>query len=297
MSWEVQKDVRAHTVGCGICKSILLDLADYASKDGTGIWPSKDTIARSTEFSLRTVQKHISELVARGLISEAARRKCSNGYTTEYRINLDAVLSLPHSQNKGAGARELKPTNDSEAIDAEGEPVQRTHPTPAQGAPQEVQELHPNLKKTIKEPIVLDSSSPEEASFTEFWNVYPRKHDQERSRRLFEDAVKSGVDAEWIISAAKTYRNEQQGNEERYICYSDNWLEKKRWEDFPWKREPIAESSGSSGGPQDLEEFWAEKIKNNAYVPQSAISPQLARNMLDRDLVTIEELRRKGLAW
>lgn len=73
---------RAPDVGPGELL-VLLALADFA--DDTGLcWPSVSRIGEMTRQSARTVQRHLSELEARGLIERTER--CEHGMSTKYRL-------------------------------------------------------------------------------------------------------------------------------------------------------------------------------------------------------------------
>ena len=67
-------------------KLVLLAMADHARDDGTGCYPSIDTLARKTSQSRRGVQKIMRRLEQKGLIKPS---RISRGrVTTEYEITL-----------------------------------------------------------------------------------------------------------------------------------------------------------------------------------------------------------------
>ncbi len=74
--------------------------------------------------------------------------------------------------------------------------------------------------------------------FDRFWDAYPpRKGDRGKTpaRGLFEKAVKSGVDAEDIIHAAKQYAvSEKENLNTPFIMQAQRWLRNKRWEDYQY---------------------------------------------------------------
>lgn len=295
MSLEIISAVRRRKVGSPTSKSVMMYLADCASDDGTGVWASKANIALDLELSKRTVQLCVQELISKGLISEIGHRKCANGYTVEYRINIDAVLRLPSTRPEKAKATETDRSKYTKQTSARDAPVQEIHPTREAAAPQDVQELHPNLQRTFKEPIVRDEREQANPQFEKFWELYPRVRDKSRSRQLFDEAVRNGVDPGQIVSAAKIYRDEQRGNQRMYLVYSDNWLTERRWEDFAEKSKPTSTSGATGSSLAGQAAFWARVINAGEYAPQSAINPAHVREMLERGLVEQEELRRRGL--
>lgn len=133
MSNLVSALVQRRKVGSPTRKSVLMLMAACASDDGTGVWSSKANMARDLEMGKRTVQNCVEDLLNANLISQVGKRKCKNGFTTEYRLNLDAISALDRTR----------------AGDA---PVQEMHLTRAGDAPQDVQDVHPNSTGTILEP-------------------------------------------------------------------------------------------------------------------------------------------------
>ncbi|MEP4036368.1 hypothetical protein [Pseudophaeobacter sp.] len=51
----------------------------------------------------------------------------------------------------------------------------------------------------------------------------------EKTEDALRKALGEGVDPAEILAGAKAYAVEQQGNQPRYITYSENWIEDKRW--------------------------------------------------------------------
>jgi hypothetical protein len=140
--------VQRRKVGSPTRKAVLMFMAACASDDGTGIWTSKQNMADDLEMGKRTVQVCIDDLAKDGLIAEVGRRSCRNGFTVEYRINLDAVQALPETRDNSATRAAPAP----QVTRAAPAPVQDVHVTRAAPAPQDVQHLHPNHTGTIKEP-------------------------------------------------------------------------------------------------------------------------------------------------
>lgn len=61
-------------VGNATAKAVLLYLADRASDDGTGAWPSVSTICKVTEFRERSVRNALTYLEAHGFILRGDQR-------------------------------------------------------------------------------------------------------------------------------------------------------------------------------------------------------------------------------
>lgn len=156
MSNHVTSLLRRRTLGIDFtCKSIVLLMGDLASDDGSGIYASKETMARELETSQRTIQRSIKKLVKAGFVSEVGKRKHQNGYTCEYKINVDLVENLP--DNRNTPPTQCRPsTQDVEQaqqhVGGDGvSPVTVCHQTPDSVSPHGVTVCHPNQRKP-KEP-------------------------------------------------------------------------------------------------------------------------------------------------
>ncbi len=75
-------------------KAMLVLMADKASDDGSGIWAAKQTMADELCCSKQTVIDTIKGFIAEGLVNECGQRKSPNGYTVEYRLNVEAMEAL-----------------------------------------------------------------------------------------------------------------------------------------------------------------------------------------------------------
>jgi len=295
MSNIVSALVQKRKVGSPTRKAVLMYMASCASDDGSGIWASKATIARDLEYSKRTVQAGIDDMVAAGLIQEAGKRRCAHGFTVEYRIILDAVRALDSTNQDGP----KKPKSDHPELPLDAQkgtragaaPVQELHPTRAGAAPHGVQELHPNRTGTVNEPVCRSDTAE---AFENFWDMYPRKRNREKTLKAFIDALGAGVTHEAIIAGVHRYgvenaENIRQGRRQ-YLAYSDNWIGDRRWEDAGEQQQ--CKPAGDSA--LHLARFWAEKIRAQEYIPDSAISQATARLIFDRGLLSNDEMNRAG---
>ena len=105
MSHKVTSLVYSRLAGSAVRKGVLSYMADKSSDDGRGVWCSKKTIADETEFGRSTVIRTCKEFVAEGILIVVGSRKCANGSTVEYALNLDAIRALPEVEKKGKGSQ------------------------------------------------------------------------------------------------------------------------------------------------------------------------------------------------
>ncbi|NOD75950.1 hypothetical protein GS639_07200 [Ruegeria sp. HKCCD4332] len=173
MSYVATEAVLKKKVGSPTRKAVLLYMAGCASDDGSGVWASKKTIAADLEMGKRTVQKCIEDLVGAGLIAHVGKRPCANGYTIEYRLNLNAISTL--EPTRALAAR-----------------MQKEHLTRARDAGQEVQEVPPNIPRTLSEPseepplVPREQKSTRATSLPDSW-VPSKKNVQDAADRSFTE--------------------------------------------------------------------------------------------------------------
>lgn len=75
----------------GTDKLILMRLADFASDDGTRIYPAVRSVADECGVSERCVQYTIRKLQAAGVLVMLGEGKGGRNRTTEYAIDIEAV--------------------------------------------------------------------------------------------------------------------------------------------------------------------------------------------------------------
>ena len=98
-------------------KFVLLGIANHSSPDGTGSWPSVDTLCRYTRLSRSTVQRCIKSLVEKGYLSkEEGGGRRSNRYTLLMEKELAEVVELSlvtgdQPQSDTPDALELHPSS------------------------------------------------------------------------------------------------------------------------------------------------------------------------------------------
>ena len=296
MSNVVSALVQKRKVGSPTRKAILMFMASCASDDGTGVWSSKATMARDLEMGKRTVQVSIDDLVAQGLISEVGTRSCAHGFTVEYCMNLGAILALeptnPNEVRKGKSKRSDTSTRPAKSRGAGDAPVQDVHPTGAADAPQDVQDVHPNLTGTILEPPTrTDAREAAVSEFEVIWSEYPT--DRQRGKTACQEcvvqALADGVPANRIIAAVRSYAKETSGYTRSKVSFADNWFKAHRWQDHGPKV-----SAGKSDNDPAM--FWAGRIKAGKPVHGNPISAGLAREMIGRGLVSADQLQSVGVS-
>jgi hypothetical protein len=100
---------------------------------------------------------------------------------------------------------------------------------------------------------VADATRPRKnLEFEEFWKAYPRRqgaNPKHPARKKFEAFVKSGISAETIISAAKSYAADERKLNHvgtPYVAQAVTWLNQQRFEDYQPK------NGGGTGPPPGM---------------------------------------------
>lgn len=106
--------------------------------------------------------------------------------------------------------------------------------------PEQVASLEKRREETEKETdtrSVARATRPSASRFEEFWNCYPRRdgpNPRKPAEQRFDSLVKSGVDPQTMIDAAKKLSSEEQGRGNigtRFIPQAITWLNQQRWTD------------------------------------------------------------------
>lgn len=255
-------------------KLILWHLSDCHNSHTGRCDPSQDRLAYDCEVSRSTLNLHLTDLENRGMIQRQRRydKAKKTQETTFYILGFD----LPETQN------EVYPMSENRTRKAVSEKPSKPCPKKAESR------VLKSDTNPVREPVIEPcAETRNKIGFDEFWKIYPRARNQLRSAELFKAAVSDGTPPEWIIRSAKSYAIENRENEKKYIAYSDNWLDGERWKDFASKPEQTEKP--------DPAVFWAKSIKDGRYLSVMAITDNLIREMLDRELLTKQDLENRGV--
>lgn len=143
MSHKVTTLVYSRVTGSAHRKAVLAYMADRASDDGSGVWASKKTIANEIECGRSTVVKICNEFVAEGIILASGTRKCANGATVVYDLNIAAIRALPTIKGSTSGT-----SPDQDPSTSGTPPVHQRDPKGSTSGTQTTLEPPMNLKDT-----------------------------------------------------------------------------------------------------------------------------------------------------
>lgn len=178
MCTHISSTAYKRDVGTVIRKAVLLLLSDKASTDGSGIYASKQTMADELCCSRRAVIATINAFIGEGLLIRDGERRCAQGHTVEYRLNLEALEALPLVACHAAKTMAKRVKACTERTSAPSALVNEAHPTSAPDAPHQCT----GFTQTILEPSMNQSSQAKACS------------DKRARRAAFDFPCPAGVD-------------------------------------------------------------------------------------------------------
>jgi hypothetical protein len=219
MSKHLVSLVYRKKIGSMMRKAVLSYMADRANDDGSGVWCSKGTIANEIEASRQGVITTIKSLVDDGLLIEDGQRKCQNGFTVEYRIDVKKVHALPFVTGKDLDVSKIGPVNDA---DVTRQPDLHDPSTPLTQTSQN----HP------------EPSNKPDGDFEAAWKLYqscPHKAGQTKklAKAQWPKAVKRAGGSEPILKALASVAAKQRTAEGFVENLPDmhRWLSRDKWAD------------------------------------------------------------------
>jgi hypothetical protein len=282
MSWRVANECAERRFGSAARKQIIMFLADKASDDGSGIWCSKGTIQRHTELGESTVKRTISDFLRKGILIETGRRKCKNGFTVVYSIELTQFALLESTVEPEI---ETGVTVDP----VQSEPCRGSTVDGVRG-PQRT----PNHPKTIHKPPTRTRVVAEDEEAEKVLAAYPTDRVRGRAECLgrIRDTLDAGIEVEDLLQTVKAYATESAGFTRSKVCFSDNWFKSERWRAYV---EDIARSREETKAKQaevlaGLAGWVAERHPLCRHITPGQIDALLAA-----ELVTQAQIQAAGL--
>ena len=190
-------------------KMILLVIADHATDEGDNAWPSQMTIAARASCNVRTVQRSINELVAKGYLWVEKRGGGSATCRDDRRPHRYTIVLKKLRGDKTPPRKEER--GDIQA----GNGATITTDTGRLSRPMK----HPN--ETPKETPGL---------FEIFWRAYPRKTAKGAAKKAWEK-----LKAEEQLAAIEGAQRfaEDPNRDETFTPHPATWINAERWLDDP----------------------------------------------------------------
>ena len=188
---------------------VLLALADHAGEDGE-CYPSTGHLGTKCSLDKKTVQRHLTALDSRGLITKLYRRKRQNGTLAgwTYRVNVREAEGTPKSPLRESAG--VPAETEHECVVLEGAQV-RSH--------------EPSVSNHQLETSVTD------ALWEQFWKMYPRKTNKQSASKAW--CKLRDIDKATAIEVLDSHINywQEMKTQQQFIPHASTWLNARRWED------------------------------------------------------------------
>ena len=220
-----------------IAHLILIGLADHAAADGTGAWPSVETLAEYARCSPRSVHRKLRALEESVVISRGeqaiVQHLRSDRRPTVWNLNLGVTQSHPVPTDGVTGQAERGDRTGTHGVTpvADKPPMNRTEP---------YKELLVNADastETIDVPVIeritgklVDLRAIQ--LFDAFWEMYPRKVGKETAHKAFDKATKK-VPVSTILAGAQRLAADPNLPGKQFIPHPTTWINRAGWDDEP----------------------------------------------------------------
>ena len=196
-------------------KAVMVLLADKASDDGSGIWASKQRMADELCASKQTVLNALKSLIEDGLIVEAGRRKCANGYTIEYAINVEKLE-----------AASLVKWHADQSISLTGQnplPVKDVDPTSQSAGPDQSISLTQTSLNRSEPPSNNTARKPDDLD-PQVWKDWKRVRNKPITPTVMASVEREAAKLGWTVSQAITHAAESswQGFKAKWVESNTN---------------------------------------------------------------------------
>lgn len=95
--------------------------------------------------------------------------------------------------------------------------------------------------------------------FDEFWHLFPRRTAKRAAQKSYRGAIARGADPVQILTGAKRYAAERQGQDERYTKHPSTWLNGDCWADGAPVGNGVASQPQSDALSADEDWRWATR--------------------------------------
>lgn len=188
---------------------ILLVIADHATDEGDNAWPSQATIATRASCNVRTVQRSINELAAKGYLWVEKRGGGSANCRDDRRPHRYTIVLKKLRDDK------LPPRKSKrDDIDDSNDPALTTATT--------------RQSRPMKHPIETPLETPN--TFDNFWKAFPRKTAKGAARKAW-DKLKPEEQLAAIEGAERFAADPNR--DETFTPHPATWLHAERWSDEP----------------------------------------------------------------
>ena len=212
-------------------KIVLIQLADFHNKETGQCNPSAQRLADECEMGRATLFRHMTTLEECGLVTRHARGDGDGGRgSNQYELHLDITLG-PSARPKGGGSGQNGVVSQNET----GGNVSKKRGKSPKGETGVVSNRDRNLSiKPVEEPPSRrrEAGVPRDKQGENPASIRMRTRGKAVCLAQIEEAMKEGIEPEDLLQAVRAYATDSAGFTRSKVCFSDNWLQSRRWQRY-----------------------------------------------------------------
>ncbi|MFG3510211.1 hypothetical protein ACGF5F_32465 [Streptomyces sp. NPDC047821] len=255
MGYQLRRDLR-EALGpdiTGLQRAVALEIADDANDDTRESIAKMEDLARWTGAKDAVVVRNaLKRLAAAGWEFRVPIGKGRDGRVlyavpgirTTFKVPPFEVQGVATATSKGepplphggAAATPSTPqgvaTAHSEGATAHSEGATATpYSSPPHSPQEEEASSGPGGAAASPSSSARQITADEKREFGNFWSIYPKSKDYDRTLEEWTTAVLGGAEPQQITAAAVAYAREMAGEPFQYLKHSANWIRDRRYED------------------------------------------------------------------
>jgi hypothetical protein len=232
VSLDAQDWVWEHSTSKGTARLVLLAIADKATGRDCSAYAGTTLLVRRSNAARSSVVVAVDKLVESGELKVIEGKLGPRGETW-YCL----PKAVGHRRKGGPDSGPVRIPDRSENETPTGpesgpQGSENETPTGPESGPQNTTKPKPPERTHTDD----RASAPDERdyawkAFGDFWLLYPRPMQPEKTRKAWIAALDRGADPDLIVKAAKAYAQHLGGKADRYTPYSATWLNNGSYED------------------------------------------------------------------
>ncbi|MEU0847679.1 hypothetical protein ABZ387_06890 [Streptomyces flaveolus] len=223
----------------GLQRAVALEIADDANEDSRRSWAALEDLARWTGAKDAVVVRNaLKRLAAAGWEFRVPIGKGKDGRILYAVPGVRMTFTVPPFQGVATATPKGEPplpqgvaTAHSEGATAHSEGATATPYSSDPSAPHEEETSTQGGATATPSPAARQITADEKKEFGNFWALYPKSKDYDKTLEAWTAAVLAGADPQKITASAVAYAREVAGKDFQYVKHSANWLRERRYED------------------------------------------------------------------
>ena len=223
----------------GLQRAVALEIADDANEDTRRSWVALEDLARwAGAKDAVVVRNALKRLAAAGWEFRVPIGKGKDGRILYAVPGIRMTFVVPPFEGVAAATSKGEPllpqgvaTAHSEGATAHSEGATATPFSSDPSAPQEEETSTQGGATATSTAASREITADEKREFGNFWALYPKSKDYDRTLETWTASVLGGADPQKITAAAVAYAREVAGKDFQYVKHSANWLRERRYED------------------------------------------------------------------